>query len=109
VWFDRQLAELGVPGPSILGYERWASTHTACAEGIASGTADAAIGLQAAAAAHGLEFIPLFHERYDLVVPHEQLRAVSPLMDRLNEGAFRRWAESLTGYEMAHAGEEIRL
>jgi hypothetical protein len=30
-------------------------------------------------------------------------------MDRLSDGTFRRWAEGLTGYEMAHAGEEIRL
>ncbi len=109
VWFDRRLTELGVPPSAIKGYERCASTHTACAEAVASGSADVALGLQASAAARGLDFLPLFHERYDLVVPDDQLQAVSPLVDRLNEGTFRRWAESLTGYEMAHAGEEIEL
>jgi putative molybdopterin biosynthesis protein len=109
VWLDRRLTELGVSPSAIRGYERTANTHTACAEAIASGSADAALGLQAAAAGRGLGFIPLFHERYDLVVPDEQLQAVSPLMDRLSDGTFRRWAEGLTGYEMTHAGEEIRL
>jgi putative molybdopterin biosynthesis protein len=109
VWFDRRLTELGMTPSAIHGYERCANTHTACAEAIASGRADAALGLQAAAAGRGLDFIPLFQERYDLVVPDEHLQAVSPFMDRLSDGSFRRWAESLTGYEMAHAGEEIRL
>jgi putative molybdopterin biosynthesis protein len=109
LWFDRQLEILGLTPHAIHGYDRTASTHTACAEAIASGEADAALGLQAAAARHALDFVPLFHERYDLVVPHEQLQIVGPLMDRLNDGTFRRWAESLTGYEMAHAGEEITL
>lgn len=109
VWFDRRLAELGLSPSAIRGYERTANTHTACAEAIASGRADAALGLQAAATGRGLGFLPLFHERYDLVVPEEQRQAVSPLMDQLTNGAFRRWAESLTGYEMTHAGEEIKL
>ncbi|MCJ7678610.1 MAG: helix-turn-helix domain-containing protein [Anaerolineales bacterium] len=109
LWFDRQLAALGLTPSAIHGYDSTASTHTACAGAIASGEVDAALGLQAAAAAHNLVFAPLFHERYDLVVPHEQLQTVGPLMDRLNDGSFRRWAESLTGYEMAHAGEEIVL
>lgn len=109
LWLDRQLEPLGILPSAIHGYDRSVNTHTACAVAIANGEADAALGLQAAAAAHGLAFAPLFHERYDLVVPHEQLSTVGPLMDRLNDGEFRRWAESLTGYEMAHAGEEILL
>jgi len=109
LWFDHQLKALSLTPSAIHGYNSTASTHTACAQSIASGEADAALGLQAAAAAHNLAFVPLFHERYDLVVPHDQLEAVGPLMDRLNDGTFRRWAESLTGYEMAHAGEEIML
>jgi molybdopterin molybdotransferase/putative molybdopterin biosynthesis protein len=109
LWLDRQLAELHLAASDIHGYETAANTHTACARAIASGEADAALGLQASAAAHGLAFVPLFQERYDLVVPHEQLPVVGPVMDRISQGDFRRWAESLTGYEMAHAGEEILL
>lgn len=109
LWFDRQLRALHLPASAIGGYETTANTHTACARSVASGEVDAALGLQASAAAHGLGFVALFHERYDLVVPHDQLSAVEPVMDRITQGDFRRWAESLTGYQMAHAGEEIPL
>jgi putative molybdopterin biosynthesis protein len=107
LWLDRQLEILGVPAAAIHGYDRCVNTHTACARLVASGDADMAVGLQAAAIRQALGFLPLFHERYDLVVPDDQLRVVQPLMDTLVTGAFRRWNTSLAGYEMTHAGEEI--
>ena len=107
LWLDRQLESLSIPVSAIHGYDCCVNTHTACAVAVASGEADAAIGLQAAAIQQALGFLPLFHERYDLVIPDDQLHMVQPLMDTLVTGAFRRWSAGLAGYEMTHAGEEI--
>jgi putative molybdopterin biosynthesis protein len=74
-----------------------------------SGEVDAAVGLRAAASPLGLDFIPLFHERYDLIFPQEQAELLGPLLDTLQTTAFRRGIESLTGYETLHTGEQIPL
>jgi putative molybdopterin biosynthesis protein len=107
LWLDRQLESLGIAASAVHGYDRHVNTHTACALAVASGGADVAIGLQAAAVQQALGFLPLFHERYDLVIPDDQLHAVQPLPDTLVTGAFRRWSAGLVGYEMTHAGEEV--
>jgi molybdopterin molybdotransferase/putative molybdopterin biosynthesis protein len=107
LWLDRQFETLGIAASAVHGYDHHVNTHTACALAVASGTADVAIGLQAAAIQQALGFLPLFRERYDLVIPDDQLHMVQPLMDTLVTGAFRSWSEGLAGYEMTHAGEEI--
>ncbi|MCX6037477.1 MAG: molybdate metabolism transcriptional regulator, partial [Chloroflexi bacterium] len=63
------------------------------------------------AAAHQFElgFVPLFHERYDLVFPQEQGTLLAPLLDTIQTRAFRRGVEALTGYETMHTGEKIPL
>ncbi len=109
LWFDTELRRLGMSAEGIAGYERAVSTHTACAGVVASGEADAGLGLQAAAHQAGLDFIPLFEERYDLVLPRENQAALAPLLDYLQSAAFRRNALSLTGYTTAHSGEQITL
>ena len=67
------------------------------------------LGLQAAAHQHGLEFIPLFEERYDLVLAREQERTLAPFLDYVESSDFRRTIDSLTGYDTAHSGELIAL
>jgi putative molybdopterin biosynthesis protein len=76
---------------------------------IASHKADAALGLQAAAHQHGLDFIPLFEERYDLILPREQIKTLSPLLDYIQTVGFRNSLNVLTGYNTVHSGEQIRL
>jgi molybdopterin molybdotransferase/putative molybdopterin biosynthesis protein len=107
LWLDRQLVSLGIPTSAVRGYDHHVNTHTACALAVALRKADAAVGLQAAATQQELGFLPLFHERYDLVIPDDELHAVQPMVDTLVTGAFRSWSEGLAGYEMSHAGEEI--
>ncbi|MFA5873592.1 MAG: substrate-binding domain-containing protein, partial [Anaerolineales bacterium] len=90
-------------------YENAVSTHTECAHLVQTGKADVALGLRAAARQFGLDFLPLFHERYDIVFTQEQSTLLSPLLDTLQTSAFRRGIESLTGYETMHTGEQIPL
>jgi putative molybdopterin biosynthesis protein len=70
---------------------------------------DAALGLQAAAHRNGLDFIPLFEERYDLVLPREQEKRLLPLLEYLQTSTFRTALHALTGYNAAHTGELIPI
>ena len=107
LWLDAELHKLGIPIRQIRGYDHIVMTHSEAASLIESSQADAALGLQAAAHQHGLDFIPLFEERYDLVLLHEQQKTLTPLLDYLQTIEFRRATESLTGYATAHSGEHI--
>jgi putative molybdopterin biosynthesis protein len=93
----------------IDGYEHVVNTHTECARAIANDQADAALGLQASAQQYHLDFIPLFEERYDLVLPHEQENTLAPLLEHLQTAVFRREAASLTGYNTSHSGEQVSI
>lgn len=107
LWLDQELRRLGILPETIRGYEQTVSTHTACAQAIHRGTADTALGLQAASQQFGLDFIPLFEERYDLVLPREQENALTPLIDHLQSAAFRQSTSKLIGYTTTHSGEHI--
>jgi len=109
LWLDAELERLGIPHETIHGYETVVNTHTECALAIANGQADAAIGLQASALQHNLDFTPLFEERYDLVLPREQENTLAPLLDYIQTAEFRKTVSSLTGYTTTHSGEQISL
>ncbi|MEJ5203178.1 MAG: substrate-binding domain-containing protein, partial [Anaerolineales bacterium] len=83
LWLDRELKRLGLSPQDINGYAQCVSTHGEAATHVATGQADVAIGLEAAAQRHGLDFIPLFEERYDLIFPRLQEEKLKPLLDYL--------------------------
>lgn len=109
LWFDAELKRLKIPADKINGYDREVKTHTEAARLLETGKVDAALGLQAAALQHGLDFIPLFEERYDLVLPREHEKALLPLLDYLQTSAFRAELNTLTGYNTSHSGERISM
>ncbi len=109
VWLDAELERQGIPASALRGYERVVPTHSEAAEWIARGQADASLGLQAAAHQHSLDFLPLFEERFDLVVDDTTGAQLAPLLNELHSASFRREIESLTGYNVAHCGELINL
>lgn len=107
LWFDAKLRKHNIPADRIVGYEKVVKTHSEAAALIASNMADAAIGLQAAAHLYSLDFIPLFEERYDLVLPRENEKLLLPVLDYLQSAKFRTELNSLTGYNASHSGEQI--
>ncbi len=109
LWFDAELKRLKLDPTQIKGYDQTVNTHSEAASLIKYGKANAALGLQAAAHQHGLDFIPLFEERYDLVVPRENEKTLMPLLDYLNTSNFRSELNALTGYNSKHSGEQITL
>jgi putative molybdopterin biosynthesis protein len=109
LWLDNELEQLGIPPETIDGYEHIVNTHTECAQAIARMEADAALGLQASALQYNLDFIPLFEERYDLILPREQVDILAPLLEHIQTAAFRRDLSSMTGYNSSHSGEQIPI
>lgn len=109
LWFDTELKRLGIPTKKINGYDREVKTHTEAAVLISANEADVALGLQAAAHHYELEFLPLFEERYDLVLPRENEKILTPLLDYLQTANFRTELNGLTGYNTSHSGEQIPL
>jgi putative molybdopterin biosynthesis protein len=107
LWLDMELKKQKVETSQINGYEVEVKTHSQAAALVATKKADASIGLQAAAHQHGLDFVPLFEERYDLILPRENEKALAPLLDYLQTAAFRTELNSLTGYNASHSGEQV--
>jgi putative molybdopterin biosynthesis protein len=107
LWFDAELKKQKIDPNYINGYKDLVKTHSEAAMLISQNKVDVSIGLQAAAHQHGLDFIPLFEERYDLVLPLENEKTLSPLLDYLQTSAFRAGLNTLTGYNASHSGEQI--
>jgi putative molybdopterin biosynthesis protein len=106
VLLDFQLRKLGIDGASIVGYEREEFTHMAVGVAVASGLADAALGVRAAANALKLEFIPVASEQYDLLILRsffESPRGMR-LQQIIGSEGFKRAVASLGGYDTETAG-----
>lgn len=107
---DYELKKLGIAGQRIDGYEKEVGTHMTVAASVASGTVDAGMGVQAAAQALGLEFLPIAAEQYDLLMnfaPHDERMAL--IIDVLQSAAFRAEVEGLGGYDLCNAGKLIAV
>jgi molybdate-binding protein/predicted nucleic acid-binding protein len=111
VLLDLELQRRGIPPDRIDGYARQEASHTAVAAAVADGEADCGVGIQAAAQGHGLDFVPLYEERYDLVIPadHYASELLAPLVDLLHHPAptFLRRVAALGGYSTARMGQVL--
>jgi putative molybdopterin biosynthesis protein len=109
VLLDYQLNLMGMSPDSILGYTQEEYTHLGVASAVASGRADCGLGIAAAAQALGLDFIPLFQERYDLVIPKEHAESdlLAPLFELLTDGDFQNSISKLPGYDISVMGKII--
>ena len=107
LWLDAELRRQNIPVQRINGYEKSVKTHSEAATLVEMDKVDVSLGLQAAAHQHGLGFIPLFEERYDLILPREQEKTLNPLLDFIQTAGFRTMLGALTGYNARHSGEQI--
>jgi len=109
VLLDYHLERDGISSSDIQGYAQEEYTHLAVATAVSSGRADCGLGIAAAAQALELDFIPLFDERYDLVIPLEYITdpLLGPLLDLLVSGEFRHAVAQLPGYDTDPMGKVI--
>ncbi|MGZ9226853.1 MAG: substrate-binding domain-containing protein, partial [Anaerolineales bacterium] len=109
VLLDYHLNSMTILPERIVGYDQEEYTHLGVAAAIASGRADCGMGIAAAAQALDLEFIPLFQERYDLVIPKQFAEGdlLAPLFGLLADRRFRAAVSQLPGYDVSVMGTLI--
>lgn len=93
----------------LRGYHYEARTHTAVAAAVAQGRADAGIGIRAAAALYGLDFISLGWESYDFLVQVSRLskKSVAMFLERLRSSEFLERLSRIPGYRAAENTGEV--
>lgn len=106
VLLDDALVRAQIDPSTLRGYDREEATHLAVAGAVAAGTADAGLGILAAARAYGLDFVPVARERYELALrPATASRpAVQKLLETLRSFDFRAVVTALGGYDTSESG-----
>jgi len=104
---DAYLRSAKISPGEILGYEHEETTHSGIACRIANGQADVGVGVKAAAQRLGLDFIPLFQERYDLVCLGKTTKtpAWQQLISILKSPGFLQAINQLNGYDTSLTGK----
>jgi putative molybdopterin biosynthesis protein len=111
VVLEELLRSRGIEPAQIEGFARDEPSHRAVAEAVASGSADAAFGIEAAARARGLDFVPLADEAYFLVMLRATLEQphVQSLLALLRSDRWRTLLATVPGYAARGSGEVLSL
>jgi putative molybdopterin biosynthesis protein len=109
VLLDFEIGKLNISADQIKGYENEEFTHLAVAAAIQSGRADCGLGIAGAAQALGLDFIPLYSEEYDLVVPLQSFEKglMDPVLELARDAGFKKAVTALPGYEVKNMGKVL--
>jgi len=107
---DYHLGELGITPESINGYAHEEYTHLGAAAVVASGRADCALGIEAASYALELDFLPLYSERFDLLIPEKYAGSelLTPLLDLLEDPMFKKAVSERPGYDVSQMGRVVK-
>jgi molybdate-binding protein len=100
VLLDRLLRDAGADPAALRGPD--ARTHLEAAVAVASGIADAAVGLRAAADLLELDFVPLMWEPFELALPEAALGAAADLLTAVES------APAMPGFDLADSGTTRR-
>jgi putative molybdopterin biosynthesis protein len=106
---DYHLRRLDIDPAAISGYDRSEFSHLTVAAAVKNGAADAGLGILAAARALDLDFIPLFQEHYQLIIPRSHLESelMAPMLAIIRSADFRQTVAALGGYDVTGMGEII--
>jgi putative molybdopterin biosynthesis protein len=106
VLLDLQLKKQGISPFDIRGYEVEFDTHLAVASYIVHGDADVGLGIEASAISCGLDFMPMFRERYDLVFPIANYRSqrFAPMLEIIKSDEFKKIVKGVGGYDTSQTG-----
>ena len=110
ILLDYQATKLGIKMENVQGYENEEYTHLGVGVAVASGRADCGMGIAAAADALHLDFVELFEERYDLVIPIRFLdnEFLDPIFELAQNKQFRSEISQLPGYDTKDMGKIIK-
>jgi putative molybdopterin biosynthesis protein len=109
VLFDYHLNRSGIATGSIQGYNQEEYTHLGVAAAVASGRADCGLGIPAAAQSLDLDFVPLFQETYQLVIPkiYAESELLAPLFAVINSEDFHSAVADMPGYNISEMGKLV--
>jgi putative molybdopterin biosynthesis protein len=109
ILLDHTLKNLSLASNQIRGYEKEEFTHMAVASTVASGIADAGLGILPAAKAMNLDFIPIAKERYDVIIPliYFEDEKVRKVIETIRSDEFKRMVSQMGGYDVSKTGEEL--
>jgi len=107
VVLDGLLEQAGIASQTLSGYENTEPSHSAVAHAIASGAADAGLGIESAARSQGLEFVPLAQEQYHLVCLKSALEdpAIRALLTLLQSARWQAHLAAMPGYAPVQSGQ----
>jgi excisionase family DNA binding protein len=106
---EHLLAQAGIAPSALRWSPRPALAETDLAAAIVDDHADAGVAIEAAARAHGLEFLPLTTERLDLVLRRRDYfePPVQALLTFARTAQFAARAKVLGGYDIGHTGRVV--
>lgn len=103
---EQLMARAGLAETDVSWLDLPARTETDVAESVRAGRAEAGLGLESVARQHGLDFIPLVEERFDLLVCRRFYfePPFQALLDFAAGVVFRDRAADLGGYDVSEIG-----
>ena len=104
---DCLLERAGIEASRIAGYEHGEYTHAAVAAYVASGMADAGLGIETPARRFKLDFLPIVRERYFMICDEASLSTsqLQATLAILRTPAYRDYVNQLPGYTADRCGE----
>jgi molybdate-binding protein len=104
---DRLLLDDGIEPDTISGPT--VELHLDVALAVATGEADAGLGLRSAATPLGLDFVPVSWEPFQVATTRAQSGGLLPVLDALADPAVAERVSALGGYDIGGAGEVIEV
>jgi putative molybdopterin biosynthesis protein len=110
ILLDHHLKKAGIAPRDVAGYDNEEFTHMAVAVNVLTGAASCGLGIYAAAKALGLDFVPLAHERYDLVIPEAYMddARIRTLIEIIGKKSVQTKIKAQGGYETDMTGRIMR-
>lgn len=107
---DFLLKEENIDPASIRGYEREVESHIKAGLFVLKGLADCTFGIAYVAYLLDLDFIPMFLERFDMVVPKELYfrSSVQSFISYFEQPQILRIAKEHPGYDLENSGRIVR-
>lgn len=111
VLFDELLEQAGIPAAAITGYDRTEPSHNAVSHAVATGHADAALGIEPIGRGNTLDFVPLVRENYFLVCLKSTLDQPSTkaLLAILRSPQWQAALSAMPGYEPLYSGQVLSM
>ena len=106
---DFLLHEKGIETVQIKGYNTEVESHLQAGLAVLRSEADAAFGIRYVAHILNLHFIPLFKERFDLLIPeaYSQTAQVASFLARFDQGNLMKYAKEFAGYDLTKTGSIV--